>query len=168
MEANEQAENRVQPFHVRHCTTSVNMDKRDELVAQSDVPAEVNSLETFAAAHATGRLWVAVDAEDRPVGFALVTEVDGVGHLEEMDVLPAHGRKGLGDALLVCDWAKSNGYLALTISTFRDVWNAPFYAERGFRILSTLDLTPGLANLVESEKRHGLRTNLRIVMRREF
>jgi 4-diphosphocytidyl-2-C-methyl-D-erythritol kinase len=41
-------------------------------------------------------------------------------HVEEMDVLPAHGRRGLGSRLLawVCAWARAQGYAAVTLSTF--------------------------------------------------
>ena len=129
--------------------------------------ARTNSVEDFRAAQEAGRLWVAVDSSDAPVGFALLTEIDGYLHLDELDVQPAHGRQGLGSALLaaVCSWAEANDYPGVTLSTFRDVpWNAPFYARRGFRVLPAGELTPGLARLVDSERGRGLRTDLRVVM----
>ena len=129
--------------------------------------AHTNSIEDFRGAQEAGRLWVAADPADRPVGFALLVEIDGFIHLDELDVLPAHGRKGLGSALLaaVCDRARAKGYPGVTLSTFRDVpWNAPFYGRRGFRILPAGELTPGLARLVELERARGLRTDLRVIM----
>ena len=54
-----------------------------------------------------GRAWLIADDDDVPVGYAVVDIVDGLAHLEQLSVLPDHGRKGLGSALLahVCDWA---------------------------------------------------------------
>jgi GNAT superfamily N-acetyltransferase len=132
---------------------------------------EVNSLDTFSRAQESGRLWVAVDSLNQPVAFALMLEIDGAAHLEELDVLPAHGRKGLGGALVdvVCAWARDAGYPAVTLSTFRDVpWNGPFYAHHGFRAIDAASLSAGLARLVEKEAKRGLRTDQRAIMRRDL
>jgi GNAT superfamily N-acetyltransferase len=129
--------------------------------------AVTNTVEEFRAAQEAGWLWVAAGSDDRAVGFALLVEIDGFVHLDELDVLPAHGRQGLGSALLatVCAWAEANNYGGVSLSTFRYVpWNAPFYARRGFRVLPAGELTPGLASLVASERARGLRTDLRVVM----
>ena len=129
--------------------------------------AVVNTVETFRAAQEAGRLWVAADSAGRPVGFALLIEIDGFIHLDELDVTPDHGRKGLGSALLeaVCGWAEANDYPGVTLSTFRDVpWNAPFYGRRGFRVLPAGELMPGLARLAQLERGRGLRTDLRVIM----
>lgn len=48
---------------------------------------------------------------------------------------PAHGRKGLGTALVtrIVDLARRRGAPALYLTTFAHVpWNAPFYARLGF------------------------------------
>src|SRR5262245_5997485 len=75
------------------------------------------SMETFAAAQRAGRLWVAVTPRGTPVGFALVVEIDRYAHLEELDVLPSHGRQGVGSSLVnvVCSWAQERGYPAVTL-----------------------------------------------------
>jgi GNAT superfamily N-acetyltransferase len=93
-----------------------------------------------------GRSWVAADANDEPVGFAVACEVDGNGHLAEIDVHPEHGRRGIGRALVehVCLWARETGYSSLTLTTERDIpWNAPFYAKLGFEIVPPEQWTPG-------------------------
>lgn len=90
---------------------------------------------------------------DPPVGFACVGILDGTAHLWQLSVLPAAGRRGLGGALLdaACDWARTQGYRAITLTTFRDVpWNAPFYRSRGFEIADRLP--PALAEVREHEK----------------
>jgi GNAT superfamily N-acetyltransferase len=126
-----------------------------------------NSVETFAAAQKRGRLWVATALEHTPIGFALVLDIDGYAHLEELDVLPAHQRQGIGSELLrvVCSWAKASGFPAVTLRTFRDVpWNAPFYLRRGFHIVENASLSPSYLKLEASERRRGLRTELRVTM----
>ena len=55
-------------------------------------------------------------------GFALVKMLaDDLPHLEEIDVEPIQGRRGLGTALVraVCQWATVSGYPMLTLTTFR-------------------------------------------------
>ncbi|MDA1215630.1 MAG: GNAT family N-acetyltransferase [Chloroflexi bacterium] len=140
-----------------------------DLGLDAEALKEVDSIRTFREAQKNGHLWVAVDENDAPVGLALVHTVDMAAHLEEMDVLPLHGRKGLGAASLeaVCSWAKGNGYLAVTLSTFRDVpWNKPFYEKHGFRAVEPNDLSPALLRVVDLEHKRGLSTDLRVIMRR--
>ena len=67
----------------------------------------------------------------------------------------SNGRRGLGKRLIetLCDWARGQGYGAVTLSTFRDVpWNEPFYARIGFRALEESELSEGLSALLEQEK----------------
>ena len=127
----------------------------------------VNSVETFADAQRSGRLWVATVTSGSIVGFALVTELSGYAHLDELDVLPSHGRQGIGSALLaaVSSWAQEGGYPAVTLRTFRDVpWNGPFYRSRGFRVVESSPLSSRHLELEASERRRGLRTDLRVTM----
>lgn len=127
---------------------------------------EPNDVETFAVAQQVGRLWVATE-RGAPVGFALVMEIEGYAHLDEIDVLPTHGGKGIGSALLatVCAWASEMGYPAVTLRTFRDVpWNAPFYQRRGFRIVHSEALSAAHVGLETSERQRGLRTDIRVTM----
>lgn len=132
--------------------------------------APVTSPDALERASDDGRLWVAADDDNAPVGFALVVDLGLFAHLEELDVLPEHGRRGLGSALIeaVCAWATTRGFSAVTLSTFRDVaWNAPLYARRGFAVVAPADLPPELAQIVERERRKGMRTDRRVIMQRE-
>src|SRR5262249_28842442 len=116
-----------------------------------------------------GHLWVAL-LDDVAVGFAHVELLEGdAAHLEEIDVHPAHGRRGLGTRLVlhVCDWAADNGIGSVTLTTFRDVaWNMPFYARLGFEVVPHAQLSPALRAIVEDETRRGLDPARRVVMRR--
>jgi len=132
-----------------------------------DLLAGVTPPDVLRAALAVGRLWIAADADDRPVGFAMASIVDGRAHLDEIDVQPDHGQRGLGRALVerVCAWAAAEGLPAVTLTTERDIpWNAPFYQRLGFAILPPPAWTPGLRAIVEREARAGVDPAGRVVM----
>lgn len=133
--------------------------------------ARVKLLEELLEAHDDGRLLVAVqDGSEEVVGFALLVDLGLFAHLDEIDVLPEHARKGLGTALVeaACAWAYTHGFSFVTLSTFRDVpWNAPFYARHGFTIVPADEQPPELVRIVEAERNKGLRTELRVIMQRE-
>lgn len=115
-----------------------------------------------------GRLWVGTDDADVPVGFALGSVVGGNAHLDELDVHPEHGRRGLGRALVeaVIAWARRHGRPALTLTTLRDVpWNAPFYERLGFRIVGADERGPILDEILREEVERGLPAEGRVAMR---
>ena len=131
----------------------------------------VTPLELLRERARTDQVWVAAGDDDRPVGFAVASTLDGNAHLDELDVHPDHSRRGIGTALVetVCEWARAAGHRAITLSTLRDVpWNAPFYARLGFRILAERELTQALRQLLESEARLGLPMKGRVLMRRDL
>jgi GNAT superfamily N-acetyltransferase len=116
------------------------------------------------------QVWVGCLADGPPVGMVIASIREAAVYIEEMDVLPGHGRRGLGARLLacVCAWAKGRGHPAVTLSTFRDVpWNGPFYRKHGFRVLLPTEWTPGLQAIRAREAQHGLRVEVRVFMRRE-
>jgi 4-diphosphocytidyl-2-C-methyl-D-erythritol kinase len=131
------------------------------------VLGEHTPFEVFQAAQQEQRLWVAL-ADEVPVGFALVSMLANERpHLLEMDVLPEHGRRGVGSALLsaVCEWVSRNGYRQITLTTFRAVaWNMPFYARFGFVEVPTEHQDRELRAIVEDERARGLDPMHRVVM----
>jgi putative acetyltransferase len=136
--------------------------------APEAVLKEVTSDEDLQAAQHGGRLWVALSS-DLPVGFAHVELLEpNAAHLEEMDVDPEHGRRGIGSQLVrtVCRWAETRGLGGVTLTTFRDVpWNMPFYARLGFEEVTAPTLTPALQAVLEDEARRGFDPTRRLVMR---
>ena len=135
------------------------------------VPASVPQVSTpqskFQGGQREGTLWVALFGET-PVGFALVEMLaEDLPHLEEIDVTPAHGRRGLGTALVrtVLEWAKRAAYTQITLTTFRNVpWNMPFYSRLGFVEIPRCELRAELETVVRDEADRGLARDQRAVM----
>jgi GNAT superfamily N-acetyltransferase len=137
--------------------------------APDAVLTETTSVDVLAEAQRDGHLWVAL-ADGVPVGFAHVALLEAhAAHLQEVDVHPEHGRRGLGTALVlgVCQWAAAAGYQWVTLTTFRHVpWNMPFYARLGFEVVPPAALSTVLRAIVDNETRRGLDPRTRVVMRR--
>ncbi len=137
-----------------------------ESVLESTTPQSV--LED-AQTHA--RLWV-VRTQGVPVGFAHVELLEPtVAHLQEIDVHPQHGRRGLGTRLVtaVCTWAARKKFQFVTLTTFRDVrFNMPFYRRLGFEVIAPEDLGAALTSIIEQESRRGLDASGRVAMRRRL
>jgi GNAT superfamily N-acetyltransferase len=171
----------VKGYHIRSA-------RSDDLSALTDIERAANALftdyrlaeqlsdlltpiEALREGVKADRLWVAAGELDQPVGFALADVVGDNAHLDELDVHPAHGRRGLGAALVeaVCDWAKASGYRAITLTTLRHIpWNAPWYQRLGFRVLEENELSQALHDLLQEEIQRGLPADKRVVMRREL
>jgi len=121
----------------------------------------------FVAAMQRGHLWVALDA-DSPVGFAQVEMLaSDHPHLDEIDVHPAHGRRGVGTRLVrtVCAWAAAAGYAQITLTTFRRVpWNMPWYTRLGWVELPLKNWPDEVRRQVASETARGLDPARRLVM----
>lgn len=133
----------------------------------ASVLGESTPYEVFQAAQREQQLWVAL-ADEVPVGFALVSMIaDAHPHLLEMDVLPEHGRRGVGSALLraVREWVSRSGYRQITLTTFRAVgWNMPFYSRFGFVEVPPEQQSRELREIVEDERARGLDPVHRVVM----
>jgi ribosomal protein S18 acetylase RimI-like enzyme len=115
------------------------------------------------------RAWVALDESETIVGFSVGWTFDGEAHLDEVAVVPEHGRRGIGRALIdeVVAWAVAQDLTSMTLTTFRDVpWNAPYYERLGFRVVN--DLTPALQRMLDHQATYGFAPELRVVMRRSL
>jgi ribosomal protein S18 acetylase RimI-like enzyme len=131
-------------------------------------PGDVEFLQAFLRA---GAVHVVTDGNSTLVGFGLTGLLDGTGHLYELAVDPAHGRRGLGARLVEagCGFARAKGCRAVTLSTFRDLaWNGPFYERLGFRFLDQSEWTPGMHILRMHEIDMGLPAERRGFMRKEL
>jgi GNAT superfamily N-acetyltransferase len=155
-----------------HLETLPDIELAASMIFHGHVPESVPLVCTpeqkFFSAQRKGTLWVALFG-NTPVGFALVEMLAAdLPHLEEIDVTPAHGRRGLGTALVqtALEWAKRSGYQQITLTTFRTVpWNMPFYTRLGFVEIPTDELRPELETVVRDEASRGLDREQRVVMR---
>ena len=136
-----------------------------------DLPPAIAAISTSAEAaleaQQSGRLIVARSAAGEVVGFALLEELDGHAHLEELDVDPSFGRRGIGRALVsaASEWARARGDAEITLSTFGHVpWNAPFYASMGFETVPASRYSDEILSLRRSESELGLDIGKRVVM----
>lgn len=148
---------------VEHAASQKFRDTQYPKIAD-EVPTSVDEFRSWLE---RGALLVAVDADDDPVGFAIVHELDGQAYLHEIDVDPAHGGRGVGRLLIahVCDWARSHDYRQLTLSTFADVpWNAPYYRRIGFVEIDDRALGPMLRDVRRKERKAGLDVARRLFM----
>jgi len=148
-------------------------ERAASLFSPEDVPAELAADPTQASVYRAdareGRVLVARDETGRVVGFAHLVWIDRCAHLEELDVEPDFGRKGIGRSLVLaaCDWARTHGSDRITLSTFRDVaWNAPFYSRLDFKLILESEMSPSLRRLRDDEAKTGLDPEKRVMMRR--
>jgi len=128
---------------------------------------DVTAASVLKQAQADGRLWVALTGESA-AGFAYATLEGSRAHLEEVDVLPEHGRRGIGAALVrtVLAWARERRSTEITLVTFRDVpWNEPYYGRFGFESLQREELDAELLALLAHDAQRGLDPTRRTVMR---
>lgn len=112
-----------------------------------------------------GTVWVAVAADDRPVGFLSAEPCADALHIWELSVHADWQRLGLAKQLLhsAATWARAQGWPALSLTTFADLpWNAPAYARQGFALLHTPP--PRLQALLDAEAAHGLPAARRVAM----
>ncbi len=116
-----------------------------------------------------GQLWV-VDAADGGIaGYLLAGELAGEFHVLQMDVDPAHARRGHGRALLrhALAQARADGYAAAVLTTLSDVpWNAAFYASEGFVEVPEAEWNDDLRTVMAEEAALGFPMHLRVAMRR--
>lgn len=128
-------------------------------------PFEPQALEQ---AQQAGRVWVAVDERDAPVGFVIAGHLSEQAYVHELDVEPSFGGLGMGRALVrrVAAWARADGRDDLLLSTFSDVpWNAPFYARIGFEVVPVSEYTNRMRALRENEAAQGMAPESRVIMR---
>ncbi|THV50330.1 hypothetical protein BGAL_0155g00170 [Botrytis galanthina] len=112
-------------------------------------------------------LWVAVDGEDKPVGFLGGFRVDDNFHVAEVSVKKDNQRQGIGNSLMyrMMKDTKEEGFQAITLTTNKILpFNRPWYQSLGYIELEAKDIGNELTLLIEEESNH-LDNNIRCAMR---
>lgn len=115
-------------------------------------PTPRDELET---ALGRGELWVAEDGGE-PVGFLLAYVLDDALFIREVAVASEQQGKGFGRALIeaAAALARSAGWKAVTLTTDELIaWNRPLYEHFGFRVLDESEMTLGLFDRLDYERR---------------
>ncbi len=132
-------------------------------IADGDVQSEQRHIDLIAH----GAAWVALDADGFPVAFLNGELIGRSFHIWEMSVHRDHQRQGLGSKLVghAYDYALAKGYLALTLTTFRQVdWNDVFYSRLGFQLVEGGQLSDKLSQILADEATAGLPAGRRCAM----
>ena len=143
------------------------LDLDMDAVANDPPPA----LQELRKDHLRGRIWVATDNHDDPVGYLRTGWVDDAPHLEQVTVDPAHGRRGHGRTLMAHaeHWGRTMGAHRMTLTTYRDVpWNGPYYQRLGWKELATDELGPELRAIRAAEAARGLDQWVRTAMAKDL
>jgi predicted N-acetyltransferase YhbS len=133
-------------------------DTRDPLALSRDVLRQ--SLDE-------GLLFVAADAEDRPIAFMAGTKIEGSLYLTELDVARQWQRKGVGRRLMchAIEVARANGFSGVTLTTDRYVpFNGPFYGTLGFALLGEVSRPAFLHRKLAEEIENGMDAHRRVAM----
>ncbi len=138
--------------------------------------AEPASIPEFVAFLLRHEVFVAEEKGGGPVGFAAAADLgsltddpagSGCYWLSGLSVDPAHGRRGIGSALLGAVVKRAGWFFhrAVGLSTARDIpFNEGFYAARGFLRVEAADWTPPLAARFAAEVPRGVDPARRVVM----
>jgi GNAT superfamily N-acetyltransferase len=166
---------RVVPASSGHISALPSIERSAAELFGDAVPAEllehVTDEAAFLDSQRIGTLWVALGPDDEPVGFARVDVAGAQVHLAELDVLPAHGRRGVGTALIqaVEAWARSRNCTQITLTTYRELpWNAPFYARLGFSVVPETEWDTDMRRRFEEEAGLQSERAKRVVMRKRL
>ncbi|MHC8319044.1 GNAT family N-acetyltransferase [Pseudomonas sp. LB3P31] len=125
------------------------------------------SVELHSQLIAQSTCWVAVDAENQPLGFISAKRHGNDLHINELSVMQSMQGRGLGRKLIeeAKRYARSNALRFVTLTTFKSVpWNAPFYTRLGFQIKHASDLDQRLAAALSDEYKRGFAPASRCAM----
>jgi GNAT superfamily N-acetyltransferase len=138
------------------------------VVVPDDHPFVVAERERWRQAIERGALYFA-EVDDEPVGFAALGTMDGHAELEQLAVLPEHGRRGIGRALIehVCNVCHSQGESEVWLTTYAHVpWNGPFYERVGFEVVPEAECGAEHRATLAAQRELLLAPEQRVAMRR--
>lgn len=114
-----------------------------------------------------GNAFLAMGADARPVGLLVMDLIDGAPYLEQLSVRRIAMQQGLGRRLLqrAIAWA---GQRPLWLTTYAHIaWNRPFYQRHGFVPVPESECPPGMAAILNDQRRALPVPDQRIAMRHQ-
>jgi GNAT superfamily N-acetyltransferase len=162
-------------------------DDAGQLYGEAGLPIELEPEHPFLAAEQARwrsaleerRVFLAVDAQDRGLGFAALGTLgapgseEGAPYLEQLSVRRAAMGRGIGRRLLrraiaraeAHDASAPDGWLWLT--TYGHLrWNRPFYESEGFAVVAEAEWPAAIAHRVDEQRACLPDPEQRIAMRR--
>ncbi len=143
---------------------SVERDADTRFGVEGDVIPEADARRAVDA----GKITVA-EVTGEVAGWVFLGAIDGEPCVGQISVAVAHGRKGVGTALLThaIEQARARGAASVVLNTQRDApWNAPWYARHGFEVVPESAWSPGLRAVTEAQRAAGLDWTTRVHMRK--
>lgn len=136
-------------------------DEASKLYAQAglnldlgrDHPFVIAEAKRWAGAIDQGLVYLAVDRHGRPVGFATCGIVDREPYLDQLSVMPACMRQGIGTILLkrAIQWSARR---PIWLTTYGSIpWNRPYYERHGFVEVPENKLGPDLQDILREQRR---------------
>ena len=129
--------------------------RRFRAIGMDDVAeGKVTSADAWEPICENGTLWVAADAEDKPIGFLAAGAQADLLFVYELAVQFEHQGQGFGRELLATaeDYARRHRRAGVVLTTFCDVpWNAPFYERLGFETVADETLPPPIQIIIAAE-----------------
>lgn len=143
----------------------------DELEISAEMLEGLTPISFLRRAQAEHRLWIAIPdlPKSSPIGFIAAKFLLESCFIIEISVHPAHGRKGVGSALIeaCCQGTSARGLKWVSLTTFRYVpWNIPFYQKMGFEVVDEASQPSEIRAIVAHEARYGFKRKHRVVMSR--
>jgi GNAT superfamily N-acetyltransferase len=123
----------------------------------------------WSACLAAGRTLLAVHLRRGPVGFAMLSYLDGYAYVEQLSVQRDAMGRGIGTRLLgaVSELSKAAGDCAILLTTYGHLpWNRPFYERNGYVAVPDVACGPEIARELEMQRRWLPRPEQRLAMRK--
>ena len=117
-----------------------------------DHPFVVAESQRWADAINKGLVYLALDANNTPVGFVAFCMVDNQPYLDQLSVHPNNMRQGVGTKLLnvAISWSDDK---SLWLTTYSNVaWNRPYYEKQGFITISEESCGPELREIIRQQR----------------
>lgn len=147
-------------------------DAASELYYQAGLTFDLDDAHPFVQAEsarwgeslAQGDVYVALDAKNTIVGFAVLAHKDGEPYLDQLSVHPTAMRQGIGAALLSMALGWSDGR-PLWLTTYSHLpWNKPYYEKYGFVEVSEAACAVEIQRILREQRAYLPEPQLRVAM----